>query len=162
MKRAAVSIAAGLASCAFAVGAASDPRPGIDDFNRALIDATKKMDNAASMALWEDEGVSLLPSTPPLVGKRAIGAFLEKVTSQFPGARMESFTCDCETVFASGDWASERCVEHQVVQLPGGKPPFDGRGNILYVLHRGSDGRWRIRAEMWNPAAETPREPPPE
>lgn len=154
MKRAIVSVAVGLVSCALAFGAASDDQPGIDEFNRALIDATKKMDNAASLALWEDEGVSLLPNSKPLAGKPAIAAFLGKVTSQFPGAHMESFTFDCSTIFASGDWASERCVEHQVVQFPGGKPPFDGRGNILYVLHRGTDGRWRIRAEMWNPARE--------
>ncbi len=165
MRKAVPAITAFLLFAALARAAApgaADAQTEIDAFNRALIDATRKMDNAASMALWEDDGMSLLPSTPPLVGKAAIAAFLEKVMSQLTGARMESFTCDCATVFASGDWASERCVEHQVVQFPGGKPPFDGRGNILYVLHRGTDGRFRVRAEMWNPAAaETLSEPAP-
>ena len=125
--------------------------PGIDAFNRAVIDATKSMDNAATLALWEDDGVSILPSTPAIVGKPAIAAFLKDVTSRFPGAKMESFTLDCVVVASDGDFAAERCVEHQVVNIPGGKP-FDGHGNILYVLHR-SGGRWRIRAEMWNAAA---------
>ena len=131
--------------------AAAGEDPGIVAFNRAVIDATKNMDNAATLALWEDGGVSILPSTPPIVGKPAIAAFLKDVTSRFPGAKMESFTLDCVRVALDGDFAAERCVEHQVVNIPGGKP-FDGRGNILYVLHR-SGGRWRIRAEMWNAAA---------
>lgn len=144
--------ALGLALLAPSLAAARED-PGIDAFNRAVVDATKRMDNAASVALWEDDGVSLLPSTAPLVGKPAIAAFLDKVTSRFPGAKMESFTLDCVPVAIEGDFASERCVEHQVVTFPQGKP-FDGRGHILYVLHR-SGGRWRIRAEMWN-AAEPP------
>jgi ketosteroid isomerase-like protein len=134
--------------------AAAEDSVGIDAFNRAVIDATRRMDNAASLALWEDDGVSLLPNTPPLVGKPAIGAFLEKVMAQFPGAKMDSFTFDCATIALEGDFASERCVEHQIVTFSDGKPPFDGWGNILYVLHRRA-GRWRIRAEMWN-AAQPP------
>src|SRR5689334_14900811 len=104
-----------LAGTAGAAGppAAPDPQAGIDAFNRAVIDSTKKMDNAASVALWEDDGVSLLPATEPIVGKPAIASFLDRVTKGFPGAHMESFTLDCKTIFASGNWASERCVEHQ-------------------------------------------------
>ena len=143
-------LAAARAGAAGAPGA--DGRAGIEEFNRAVIDATKKMDNAASLALWEEDGVSILPNSKPLSGKPAIAAFVEKVTSQFPGAHMESFTLACSTIFASGDWASERCVEHQVVKFPGDKPPFDGWGNLLYVLHRSGDGRWRIQTEMWSAA----------
>lgn len=126
---------------------------GIDAFNQALIAATKKMDNAASVALWDEDGVSLLPSTKPIVGKTEIAAFLDRVTKEFPGAHMDSFTLDCDTIFTAGSWASERCVEHQVVKFSDDKPPFDGRGTILYVLHRGKDGKYRIRTEMWNPGA---------
>ena len=139
--------------------AAENPAPspeaqaGIDAFNRAVVEATKRMDNVATLALWEDDGVSVLASEKPLVGKPAIAAFLEKTTSQFPGARMESFSLECHTIAVSGDLATESCVEHQVVRFPGDRPPFDGRGNLLYVLHRGTDGRWRIRAEAWIPAA---------
>ncbi len=136
------------------LAAASGDAAGIDEFNRAVIDATKRMDNAASLALWEEDGVSVLPNLPPIVGKPAIGVFLAEVTAEFPGAKMESFTFDCVPVALEGDFASERCVEHQVVKFADGKAPFDGRGNILYVLHR-RGGRWRIRAEMWNPA-QTP------
>jgi ketosteroid isomerase-like protein len=128
----------------------STARAEIETFNRALDSATRAMNNAAVLALWEDDGVSLLPQTKPIVGKPAIRAFVEEVTSRFPDARMESFTLACSGIEISGPWASEWCEEHQVVKLPTTR--FDGRGHMLLVLHRGADGRWRIRREMWNQA----------
>ncbi|MBB5346104.1 YybH family protein [Tunturibacter empetritectus] len=126
--------------------------PDIDAFNRSLEDATFRMDNAATVALWTEEGVSLLPSTKPIVGKAAIAAFLDRVTAQFPGARMEKFELKCFDIEVSGDLASEWCTEHQVVHMPDGKPPFDGRGRMLLVLRKSSEGRWRLEREMWIPA----------
>jgi ketosteroid isomerase-like protein len=124
----------------------------IDAFNRALSKATREMDNAATMALWADDGVSLLPSMKPIVGKAAIGAFITQVTSAMPNARMTRFDMRCRDITISGDWASEWCTEHQVVELGGGKPPFDGWGKMLLVLHRSSDEQWRLEREMWNQA----------
>ncbi len=127
-------------------------RAGIEDFNRALTAATTAMDNTATVALWDDDSVSLLPSTPPIVGKQAIARFLDDVTATLAGARMATFEMKCFDVAASGDWASEWCEEHQVVELPNGKPPFEGWGKMLLVLHRGADGKWRMQREMWNQA----------
>jgi len=130
------------------------PPGGVQTFNQALIDATKRMDNAAVLALWENEGVSLLPSMPPIVGKTAIAQFLNDVTTRMGSAHMSSFSLVCSDPTISGDWASEWCNEHQVVAFDDNKrPPFDGHGKILFVLHRGSDGAWRIRSEMWNQGA---------
>jgi ketosteroid isomerase-like protein len=127
-------------------------RAGIDEFNRALIQATNRMDNAATLALWEDDGVNLLPQTKPIVGKKAIAAFYDDVTKDLAGARMEKFDLKCFDIEIAQDWATEWCTEHQHVFLPAGKPPFDGWGTLLLVLHRGTDGKWRLRREMWNEA----------
>ncbi len=110
------------------------------------------MDNAATMARWSEDGVSLLPSTKPIEGKAAIAAFLTATTAAFPGAHMEQFEMRCRDVEVSGDWASEWCTEHQVVRFADARPPFDGWGKMLLVLHRSRDGQWRIRTEMWNQA----------
>jgi ketosteroid isomerase-like protein len=123
---------------------------GIDEFNRALTDATARMDNAAALALWEDNGISLLPLTKPIVGKPALSKFYDEVTTQLSGARMEKFEMHCFDIETEKDWATEWCSEHQHVILPGDKPAFDGAGKMLLVLHRGSDGKWRLRREMWN------------
>lgn len=128
----------------------------IEAFNQALDSATRQMDNAAVLALWEDDGVSLLPSMSPVVGKAAIGRFLDDVTAQYPSGRMEKFELQCHDIEVSGDWASQWCTEHQIVQFPGGKPPFEGWGKMLLVLHRSAGGRWRIKEEMWNAAVPPP------
>ena len=125
---------------------------GIEAFNTALDSATRHMDNAASVALWEDDSVSLLPSTPPIVGKQAIAKFFDDVMKQIPDGHMETFELQCHGIEVSGDWASEWCTEHQLVRFTGDKPPFEGWGTMLFVLHRGNDGQWRIKREMWNQA----------
>jgi ketosteroid isomerase-like protein len=127
-------------------------RAGIEAFNRRFEDATRRMDNAAILALWAEDGVSLLPSTKPIVGRAALAAFLDRVTEQIRGAKMERFEMQCFGAEVSGDLASEWCDEHQVVQMPGGKPAFDGRGRMLLVLRRGPNGDWRLEREMWNQA----------
>jgi ketosteroid isomerase-like protein len=136
--------------------AAGDARAGIEAFNRALDQATLRMDNAATLALWEDDGVSLLPATAPMVGKPALAAFLRALQRQHPKARMQSFESHCHDIQSDGRLASEWCDEHQVVSFGDGTPPFDGRGKMLLVLHRGDDGRWRLRQEMWTQAAPPP------
>ncbi len=134
-----------------AQAATSNAALEIEALNKSLADATRRMDNGAALALWADDGVSLLPSTKPIEGKKAIGDFLNTVTAAYPGARMESFTMQCHGLEISGNWASEWCTEHQIVNLAADKPPFDGWGKMLLVLHR-SAGGWRITREMWNQA----------
>lgn len=147
-----------MATSGTAQPAAAPDRAGIEAFNRAFDDATRRMDSAATLALWEEDGTSLLPSTPPIAGKKAIAAFLAQVMTQLQGAHMEKFEDTCTDIQVSGDWASEWCTEHQIVQLPAGKPPFDGWGKMLLVLHKGADGKWRVKQEMWNQGL--PPEPP--
>lgn len=129
-----------------------DARAGVEAFNRAFDQATRNMDNAATLALWEDDGVSLLPSTAPIIGRKAIATFMDDVLRQLHGAHMKSFENHCFDIQISDDLASEWCQEHQVVTFADGKPPFDGRGKMLLVLHRGADDQWRLRQEMWNQA----------
>jgi ketosteroid isomerase-like protein len=129
---------------------AATPQSGVEAFNKAMESATRSMSNAGIMALWEDDGVSLLPSTAPVFGKRAIAKMLDDVVAMYPGGKMKKFETQCHDITVSGGWAAEWCGEHQIVQYPGGKPPFDSWGKMLLVLHRGADGKWRVKQEMWN------------
>jgi ketosteroid isomerase-like protein len=129
--------------------AAAPASASIDAFNAALAEATRHMDSAATMRLWEDEGVTLLPDADPIAGKRAISRYLEDVLRSLADAHMAAFEMRCAGVEVAGDWATEWCEEHQKVDLAGGKPPFEGRGRMLLVLHKGGDGNWRLRREMW-------------
>ena len=125
-------------------------RQEIDAFNQKFIAAHLKMDNAEVLSLWSADGVSLLPQTAPMIGKAAIGKFMEEVTAKMPGYHMEKMDVDFQGIEVSGDWASEWAFEHQVVRPPDARPAFDGHGKMLLVLHREADGNWRIIREMWN------------
>ena len=129
------------------------PRAQIEALNQKFEDTTRRMDNAAMMELWAEDGISLLPSTKPIIGKAAIAAMMNAMTAQIKGARMDKFELSCSAIEISGNMATEWCSEHQIVLLPDGKPPFDGRGKMLLVLRRGADGKWRLLREMWNQAA---------
>ena len=137
-------------AAAFLVAAVANAASTVDEFNAALDSATRRMDNGAVMALWADDGVSLLPSRAPIAGKKAIAAFLDSVTSANPGAKMESFHMTCRDIRVSGDLATEWCSEHQVVRFTDGRPPFDGHGKMLLVLRKDAAGAWHLEEEMWN------------
>ncbi len=138
---------------AFAAETSVAANKGIDDFNQAFAAATRRMDNAAVMALWDEKGISLLPSTPPIVGKRAIAKLIDDVTAAHQNARMKQFELDCFDIEVAGDWASEWCQEHQLVEFGDGTPSFEGRGKMLLVLHRDGKGKWLLMREMWNQAS---------
>jgi uncharacterized protein (TIGR02246 family) len=146
-----LALSLALATAACAQGRRSEaPRAPIEAFNQKFEDATRRMDNAAILELWAEDGISLLPATKPVIGKAAIAAMMNAVTEQLKGARMDKFELRCSAIEVSGELATEWCSEHQIVILPDGKPPFDGRGKMLLVLRRGADGRWRLLREMWN------------
>ncbi|CAN5906791.1 hypothetical protein BH11GEM1_BH11GEM1_28260 [soil metagenome] len=86
---------------------AANGRADIEAFNHALADATRGMDNAAMLALWTDDGVSLLPATKSIEGKPAIGAFVNAVTSSLHRGSsvwpsLQYHGCNIETRFRIG------------------------------------------------------------
>lgn len=125
---------------------------GVNAFNDAWAQATRAMDNTATLALWDDAGISLLPSTKPIIGKPAMSRYMDDVMKQLVGATMESFALRCYDIVVAAPNATEWCIAHQVVILPSGQRKFDGWGKMLVVLRRGDDNKWRLLREMWNPA----------
>lgn len=130
-------------------GRADAGRAELDAFNKGFIAAHSRMDNAAVMSMWAEDGVSLLPTTEPMIGKETIKKFMDDVVRRMPGYHMQKIDIDFQGIEVNGDWASEWALEYQVVQPPG-KPVFDSYGKLLLVLHRETDGNWRIMREMWN------------
>ena len=122
----------------------------IEIFNRKFVDATLKMDNRAVMALWAEDGVTMLPGMEPMVGRQTIARWLDDLVSKMPGYKVTAHEVEFHDIKVSGDWASEWGTTHQVVQPPDGKPPIESRGKVLLVLHRAKDGEWLIQQEMWN------------
>lgn len=132
----------------------SSAKKEIEAFNKKFIAAHRNMDHALILAFWEDDGVSLLPDTPPLVGKLAIAKFVEDVIASMPGYHVTKQEIDFRDIRIAGDWAFEWGLEHQVSEGPPGKPTFDGHGKILLILHKNAEGEWKIHQEMWNSAGK--------
>jgi hypothetical protein len=86
--------------------ASLSPQAEIEAFNLKLEDATRRMDNADLISLSSENGISLLPSTKPLIGRHAISDFLAGVTVQLQGARMEKFEMKCSAIVVDRNWAS--------------------------------------------------------
>jgi ketosteroid isomerase-like protein len=140
---------------AAAVGQADSTSPEvarkeIEAFNAKFLEAHQRMENTAIVGMWAEDGVSLLPEMPAIVGRKAIAKFIDDVVKQMPGYHMRTEELTFQGIEVSGDWASEWATEHQIVDPPPGKPVFEGYGKMLLVLHKESDGIWRLKREMWN------------
>ena len=133
---------------------AATPREEIEIVNQRLREATLHMDNAATMELWAEDGVTLLPGLAPIEGKRTIARWLDGVVANLHGYRVTAQDNVFHDVQISGDWASEWGTTHQVVQPPNGGQPMETWGKILLVLHRDAGGAWKIREEMWTPGVK--------
>jgi uncharacterized protein (TIGR02246 family) len=133
-------------------GMAGSSRDEVDAFNKRYVEMHLKMDTAGIFATWAEDGVSLMPGEAPLIGKKAIVAWVENILSQMQGYKVVKEEIDFHDIQISGDWASEWANEHQVVQLPDGKPVIDSRGKMALVLHREANGAWKVKQEMWNQA----------
>ena len=110
-----------------------DAQKEIEAFNKKLEDVTLRMDNAGVMALWAEDGASLLPGMAPMEGKKIIAKWLDGIVAQMPGYRVTKQVDDFREIQISGDWASEWGTTFQVVQPPEGKPPIESHGKILLV-----------------------------
>jgi ketosteroid isomerase-like protein len=129
-----------------ALAAADD---GLAAFNAAFRDVVLRMDNAGTVALWAEDGVSLLPDTSPIVGKKGVAEFMDRVMKDLVGYRVTKEEIEWKDMRVAGDWASEWGTVHQEVMPPGDKPAIEVYGRIALVLHREAGG-WKIQQEMWN------------
>jgi uncharacterized protein (TIGR02246 family) len=131
---------------------ADSARKEIAAWNQKYIAAHLRMDNAAILAMWQEDGVSLLQGMDPIQGREAIGKFFDQAVAQIAGYHMKTMEIDFREIQVMGDWAYEWGIEHQALEPPPGKEAFDGRGNILLILHKNSNGEWKIKQEMWSAA----------
>jgi len=126
-----------------------DSQAEIAAFNAKYTDATRRMDNAATMALFADDAVDLLPGMEPMSGKVMITKWLDQTMEGLKGIQMVSNEDEFHDIEVSGNWASEWANTHQVVNLADGKR-VEIYGKMLLVLQKGGDGQWKIKEEMWN------------
>ena len=128
----------------------SQDRKAVDEFNQRFIESCRKMDNRATLALWTDDGVDLLPGMDPMIGKAAIADWLKSMTDRSVGVKMLQCDVDWQRVQVSSDIAYEWGINTQTISIPSQTEPFKNKGKITLILHKQSDGSWKLALESWN------------
>jgi uncharacterized protein (TIGR02246 family) len=131
-------------------------RQAVIALNQKFADACRTMDNPGTAALWADDGVDLIPGMLPMVGKAAISDWLNGLTAQLAGAKMEYCTVDWREINIQDSWAFEWGITRQKIVFPPPQKTAASEGKVLLVLKRQKDSSWKIRMESWtsNPSAE--------
>jgi uncharacterized protein (TIGR02246 family) len=119
-------------------------------FNKKYQEMHLNMDTQGIFGTWAEDGVDLMPGEAPLVGKKAIVAWVEAILVNLKGYKVTRQDMEFHDIHVSGDWASEWATEHQVVQPPEGKEAIETWGKMALILHREANGEWKIKQEMWN------------
>ena len=127
-----------------------ESRKAIDELNQKFIESCRKMDNRATLALWADDGVDLLPGAEPMIGKAAIADWLKSMTDRSVNAKVLQCEVDWQKIQVSGDIAYEWGINTQTISFPNRTEPFKNKGKITLILHRQSDGSWKLALESWN------------
>jgi uncharacterized protein (TIGR02246 family) len=127
-------------------------RKEIEAFNKRYVELHLKMDTAGVLALWEEDGVDLMPGDDPMIGKKKIVAWVEEIVAKMPGYKVTKQEMEFHDIRVCGDWVSEWATEHQVVQPPEAKLPIESYGKMALVLHRAANGEWKVQQEIWNAA----------
>ncbi len=127
-----------------------DARAALTAFNQKFIEACRKMDHPADAAFWTDDGVDLLQGMQPMVGKEVITRWLNGLTAQLHGAKMEYCDVDWREIQIQGNLAYEWGINRQKIDFPPPQGPFTSDGKILLILRRQPDGSWKVALETWN------------
>jgi len=108
----------------------------IEAFNERFEEVTLRMDNAGVMALWDDDGVTLLLGMAPIEGKKTITKWLHDLVAKMPGYEVTKQENEFHDIRVSGDWASEWGTTHQVVQPPDGCRRLRAMENFCWCCTR--------------------------
>jgi uncharacterized protein (TIGR02246 family) len=131
-------------------GPGQSGKSGLDDFNRAFIDACRSMNHEAAAQLWADDGVDLLPGMEPMVGKPEISKWLLGLGEKMKGVKVLQCDVDWKETRVAGDVAYEWGINTQTVSVPDRSEPVKNKGKITLILRKQTDGSWKLALESWN------------
>jgi len=130
--------------------AVADNRKAIEELHRRDIAATLAYDVEALASLWTDDMVSLPPGHPPIVGREANRAFLDKGRQESARYDILSYTQQWQEVREVGEYAFEwGTISTRTREVTSGKESAV-TFNAMRVLKREADGAWRVHRTLWN------------
>jgi uncharacterized protein (TIGR02246 family) len=125
----------------------------IDKLSQTDIAACLKDDVDTMCSLWTDDGVLLMPGSPPLVGKKAVCGMLQAQKAQSNGSKTTGYTEDWDEVRVVGDYAWQWGKMSQTVKDRSGKQETM-HVNAIRILQRQPDGSWKVARAVVTPAGQ--------
>ncbi|HEU5233923.1 MAG TPA: DUF4440 domain-containing protein [Terriglobales bacterium] len=107
------------------------------------------------VSLWTDDGVLLIPASPPIVGISAIRSILETQKQRSAAVRTLSYDEDWTERHINGNEAWEWGSISVTLQLPDGRQVIQ-KAFMLRILSRQPDGSWKFARAIGTPAPKTP------
>jgi len=126
----------------------------INDLTARDIEASKENDIDTLASLWTQDGVLIIPLSPPLVGKPAIRKMLEQQKVQAKDVETTAYDERWEELRIIGDYAYEWGNISVTMELPGGKQGSHTVG-AMRILQKQKDGEWLVARAIVTPGSIT-------
>jgi len=126
----------------------------INDLTARDIEASKENDIDTLASLWTQDGVLIIPMSPPLVGKPAIRKMLEQQKVQAKDVETTAYDERWEELRIIGDYAYEWGNISVTMDLPGGKQGSHTVG-AMRILQKQKDGAWLVARAIVTPGSIT-------
>jgi uncharacterized protein (TIGR02246 family) len=150
MKQPWLAIGSLLALSTGVVAQVAGDKASVEAFYREWMGAAAQKGPAAYASYYAPEGQLLPPNEPPVVGRAAIEAWLQRAQREATyTTKPEGIAVD-EIRFLDGGWAIYRStLKGQRIPKAGGAPqPFETK--YFDVLQRSPEGRWQVAYRMWS------------
>jgi uncharacterized protein (TIGR02246 family) len=137
----------------------ADDQEAINALHDKDIQASLALDADALQSLWADDIVTIAPGGPPIVGKSANRATLDKHIEEMRNTEVLAYNEQFQEIQVVGDWAFEYGT------ITGRTRPFKGwqvhqlQFNVMRILKRQPDTTWRIARSIYNDATPGPKAP---
>ena len=122
----------------------------INDLTTRDIAASKDDDIDTLASLWTQDGVLIIPMSPPLVGKPEIRKMLEQQKEQAKDGETTAYDEQWEELRIIGDYAYEWGTISVTRELPGGKQEGHSVG-AMRILQKQKDGEWLVARAIVTP-----------
>jgi uncharacterized protein (TIGR02246 family) len=116
----------------------------IEEAEQAAVKAALAKDFDAWSALFMTDGAVYPPNEPPVQGREAIRAWMEKLPP------ITEFTLKSAKVDGRGDLAYVMGAYTMTFAPPGAPGPVKDSGKYVTVLRRQADGRWLAVVDMFS------------
>ncbi len=143
----------------------ANDKPAIDKLRSAYAAAWTAGDAGAVANLYADDAMTFPGNQPTASGRDAILKSNEGFFTQFAPGKLELVP---EETTLMGDWAFDRGSYHMMATPKAGGDALDTRGRYLVILHKQSDGTWKVARDFDNTegapgaaAAANPSSPAP-